>query len=173
MSVAASAFGGLLRLWFPENPIWLIDWELTLFRRFFPALVVTAVFTSVLAVFRSRAVLQLEILALRHQLGVLQRSVKRPTLTAVDRFLWAQLCQFWKDWRSALVVVKPETVIGWHRKGFRLFWTWKVRRGQPGRPPVSKQIRQLIRRMSRENRFGERRASTANSSNSASTSAKP
>ena len=112
---------------------------------------VTALFTSVLAVFRSRAVLQLEILALRHQLGVLQRSVKRPTLTAADRFLWAQLCQFWKDWRSALVVVKPETVIGWHRKGFRLFWTWKVRRGQAGRPPVSKEIRQLIRRMSREN----------------------
>src|SRR6516225_3082103 len=115
--------------WFPENPIWLIDWELTLFRRFSPALVVTALFPSVLAVFRSRAVLQLEILALRHQLGVLQRSVKRPKLTATDRLLWAQLCQFWKDWRSALVVVKPETVIGWHRKGFRLFWTWKVRRG--------------------------------------------
>jgi transposase InsO family protein len=50
-----------------------------------------------------------------------------------------------------LVIVKPETVIGWHRKGFRLFWTWKVRQGQPGRPPVSKEIRQLIRKMSREN----------------------
>jgi transposase InsO family protein len=50
-----------------------------------------------------------------------------------------------------LVIVKPETVIGWHRKGFRLFWTWKVRHGQPGRPPVSKEIRQLIRKMSREN----------------------
>jgi transposase InsO family protein len=49
-----------------------------------------------------------------------------------------------------LVIVKPETVIGWHRKGFRLFWTWKVRHGQPGRPPVSKEIRQLIRKMSRE-----------------------
>jgi hypothetical protein len=50
-----------------------------------------------------------------------------------------------------LVIVKPQTVIGWHRKGFRLFWTWKVRHGQPGRPPVSKEIRQLIRKMSREN----------------------
>jgi putative transposase len=50
-----------------------------------------------------------------------------------------------------LVIVKPETVIGWHRKGFRLFWTWKVRHGQPGRPPVSKEIRQLIRKMSLEN----------------------
>jgi transposase InsO family protein len=50
-----------------------------------------------------------------------------------------------------LVIVKPETVIAWHRKGFRLFWTWKVRHGQPGRPPVSKETRQLIRKMSREN----------------------
>jgi putative transposase len=50
-----------------------------------------------------------------------------------------------------LVIVKPETVTGWHRKGFRLFWTWRVRHGQPGRPPVSKEIRQLIRKMSREN----------------------
>jgi putative transposase len=50
-----------------------------------------------------------------------------------------------------LVLVKPETVIGWHRKGFQLFWTWKVRHGQPGRPPESKEIRQLIRKISREN----------------------
>ena len=55
------------------------------------------------------------------------------------------------EWRSALCIVKPETVIAWHRKGFRLFWTWKVRRGQRGRPAVSKEIRKLIRRMSREN----------------------
>jgi len=50
-----------------------------------------------------------------------------------------------------LVIVKPETVIAWHRKGFRLFWTWKVRHGQPGRPAVPKDVRELIRRMSREN----------------------
>ena len=55
------------------------------------------------------------------------------------------------EWRSALCIVKPDTVIAWHRKGFRLFWTWKVRRGQRGRPPVSKEIRKLIRKMSREN----------------------
>jgi len=109
------------------------------------------VFTSLSALFRSRAALQLEILALRHQLCVLQRSVKRPKLTPADRFFWARLSQFWMAWRSALVIVKPETVIGWHRKGFRLLWTWKVRRGQRGRPPVSKEVRKLIRRMSREN----------------------
>ena len=103
------------------------------------------------AVFKSRTALHLENLALRQQLGVLRRSVKRPKLTSADRLLWMWLCEVWSDWRSALVIVKPETVIAWHRKGFRLFWTWKVRHGQPGRPAVSKDIRELIRRMSREN----------------------
>src|SRR5215472_2540130 len=103
------------------------------------------------AALKSRASLQLENLALRHQLGVLRRSVKRPKLTSADRLLWTWLCEVWSDWRSALVIVKPETVIGWHRRGFRLFWRWKVRRGQPGRPPVPKGVRELIRKMSREN----------------------
>ena len=102
--------------------------------------------------FKSRATLQLENLALRHQLGVLRRAVKRPKLTSADRLLWTWLCEVWSDWRSALVIVKPETVIGWHRNGFRLFWTRRVRHGQPGRPPVSKEIRQLIRQ-SRDNPF--------------------
>jgi transposase InsO family protein len=104
-----------------------------------------------LALFCRRSALQIEILALRHQLVVLQRSVKRPKLTAADRLLWAWLSRVWADWRSALVIVKPETVIAWHRKGFRLFWTWKVRCGQSGRPPVPKDIRDLIRKMSRQN----------------------
>ena len=96
-----------------------------------------AILAAVRDCLRTRAALQIEVLALRHQLNVLQRSVKRPKLTAADRFLWARLSRFWTDWRSALVIVKPETVIAWHCKGFRLVWTWKVRRGQPGRPPVS------------------------------------
>jgi len=103
------------------------------------------------AAFKSRAALQLENLALRHQVNVLRRSVKRPKLTAADRLFWIWLCEVWSDWRSTLAIVKPETVIGWHRKGFRLFWTWKVRRGQRGRPPVPEEVRKLIRRMSREN----------------------
>jgi hypothetical protein len=103
------------------------------------------------AALKSRAALQLENLALRHQLGVLQRSVKRPRLTATDRLLWAWLSEIWAERRSTLVIVKPETVIAWHRKGFRLFWTWKIRHGQPGRPPASKETRELIRRMRREN----------------------
>src|ERR1700686_5034501 len=96
--------------------------------------VVPAVIAFLSSLFRTRAALHLEILALRHQLGVLQRSAKkRPNLTVPDRILWAWLCGVWRDWRSALVIVKPQTVIAWHRKGFRLFWTWKVRHGQPGR----------------------------------------
>src|SRR5258708_35200129 len=79
------------------------------------------------AAFKSQTTLHLENLALRHQLAVLRRSVKRPKLTSADRLLWAWLCEVWSDWRSALVIVKPETVIAWHRKGFRLFWTGKVR----------------------------------------------
>jgi transposase InsO family protein len=108
-------------------------------------------FAAVLASFRNRAALQVELLALRYQLGVLHRSVKRPTLTAADRLFWAWLSELWSDWRTALVIVQPETVIAWHRKRFQLFWTWKVRSGHPGRPAVTKEVRDLIRRMSREN----------------------
>jgi transposase InsO family protein len=129
----------------------LIQWELSAFRQFYPPAVLSAFLASALSLFRTRAALQLEILALRHQLGVLQRSVKRPKLTRFDRMLWVWLCGAWAAWRSALCIVKPDTVIAWHRKGFRLFWTGKVRRGQPGRPAVPKEIRKLIRKMSREN----------------------
>ena len=108
--------------------------------------------STMFSVFRSQAALQVEILALRHQIGVLRRSAKkRPKLTVADRVFWAWLSRAWADWRSALIIVKPETVIAWHRKGFRLFWTWKVRHGQTGRPAVSQEFRDLIRTMSRAN----------------------
>ena len=108
--------------------------------------------TALSSLLKSQMALQVENLALRHQIGVLKRSAKgRPQLTVVDRGLWVWLCSVWRDWRSALVIVKPETVVAWHRKGFRLFWTWKVRHGKPGRPKVAKETRELIRRMSLEN----------------------
>src|ERR1700747_3613258 len=108
------------------------------------------------SIFRSRAALQLENLALRHQIGILLRSArKRPRLTPADRLLWVGLSRLWRDWRSALAIVKPETVVAWHRAGFRRFWTWKVRRGHPGRPVISREVRDLIRRMCRENPGGE------------------
>jgi putative transposase len=112
---------------------------------------IAALFVTLFASFRSRLALQVEILALRHQLGVLQRSIKRAKLTPADRMLWAWLSAVWKEWRSGIFIVKAATVIGWHRMGFRLFWTWKIRRGKPGRPRVPDEIRALIRTMSREN----------------------
>ena len=100
---------------------------------------------------RSRAALQLEILALRHQLQVLQRTrPQRLRLTNVDRWLWALLSRLWSGWRTALVIVKPETVIAWHRRGFRLWWTWKSRR-RMGRPSVTADVRTLIRTMAEAN----------------------
>jgi len=104
------------------------------------------------SIVRSRAELQLENLALRQQINVLRRSIKkRPKLTSGDRLFWVSLSRLWRDWPSTLVIVKPETVLAWHRKGFRLFWTWKVRRGQPGRPGIPPETRDLIHRMCREN----------------------
>src|SRR5450759_3905498 len=100
---------------------------------------------------RSRAALQLEVLALRHQLRVLQRTRPRRLRRAkADRWLWVGLSRIWTGGRTALVIVKPETVIGWHRRGFRLFWTWKSRR-RTGRPTVPRDVRTLIRTMSDAN----------------------
>jgi putative transposase len=94
----------------------------------------------------------MEILALRHQLAVLQRRTnKRASLRTADRWLWVILSRLWIQWRSALVIVKPETVIAWHRKGFRLYWRWKSRAGKSGRPCVSREIRELIQQMSKAN----------------------
>jgi|SRR5271166_996947 len=112
----------------------------------------TTLLAALCSTFRSRAALELENLALRHQIGVLQRSArKRPRLTPMDRLLRVWLSRIWSDWRAALAIVKPETVVAWHRKSFRLFWTWKIRRGQPGRPTVPREGRELIRTMCREN----------------------
>lgn len=97
---------------------------------------------------RDRTVLQLEILALRHQLQVLERTrPRRIRLTRCDRLLWVWLSGVWREWRTAVVIVKPETVLAWHRQGFRLLWTWKSRHRQ-GRPAVPADIRALIRTMS-------------------------
>src|SRR3954467_9095276 len=102
--------------------------------------------------FKTSAQLRLENLALRQHLPVLRRSApKRLKLTPVDRLFWVGLRRVWADWKSALMIVQAETVAAWHRKGFRLFWTWKIRRGQPGRPSVPPEVRHLIRMMSRNN----------------------
>lgn len=112
---------------------------------------------------RNRAALQLEILALRHQLQVLERSrPRRVRLTSADRVLWVWLSRVWDDWRTAVLIVRPETVLAWHRRGFRLFWTWRSRR-RLGRPGVPADVRQLIRTMAEANPLWVPRESTANS----------
>jgi putative transposase len=95
--------------------------------------------------------LALENLALRQQLAVLSRSTKRAKLNNADRAFWLALKKVWPKWSDALVIVKPATVITWHRKGFKLFWRWKSSKKKPGRPRIGREIRVLIRQMSREN----------------------
>jgi len=100
---------------------------------------------------RTRTHMHLEIIALRHQLGVLQRKVPtRPKLDVTDRWLWVALSRFWSNWRSSLVIVKPGTVVAWHRQGFRLYWTWKSRQ-RIGRPKINTEVREIIQRISRAN----------------------
>src|SRR5262245_30576315 len=90
---------------------------------------------------RSQAAMQAEIIALRHQLNVLQRNrPQRLVLNGIDRCFWVWLSRVWCGWRSALIIVKPETVIGWHRQGFRWYWTWKIRHGRAGRPRFRRRL---------------------------------
>jgi transposase InsO family protein len=100
--------------------------------------------------FRSRASLELRLIALQHQLAVLRRQRPgRPQLSSLDRLLWVWLYRVWPQVIDAMILVKPATVVQWHRKGFRLHWRWRSRR--PGRPKIGTEIRALIRRMSRAN----------------------
>ena len=100
---------------------------------------------------RSRIVLHVEVMALRHQVQVQQQShPRRLRLMKADRWLWAWLSTSWPAWRTALVIVKPETVLAWHRQGFRWYWSWKSRR-RIGRPAVPRDVRALIRTMSEAN----------------------
>jgi putative transposase len=111
---------------------------------------VLAMLAGMGAFFRSRSDLALEILALRQQVAVLRRKRPRVLLNSSDRLFWMLLRQFWSSWKSALIVVKPDTVVGWHRAGFRWYWRWKSRRRR-GRPRISPEIRELIVRLAEEN----------------------
>jgi hypothetical protein len=97
---------------------------------------------------RDRTQLVLESIALRHQLAVYKRSVGRPNVTDRDRIFWLTTMRMLKDWRNALVIIQPATVIKWHRNGFRHYWRRKSR-SKPGRPPIAMAV--IIRRMSSEN----------------------
>ena len=112
---------------------------------------ISSLLHSLVSAFETRRSLALENLALRQQLAVLQRSAKRPRVSNVDRGFWVLLRRIWPDWNSVLIIVKPETVVRWHRAGFRRYWTWKSRPRRPGRPSVAPEVRELIRDMSRSN----------------------
>ncbi len=100
---------------------------------------------------RSRIGLQLEILALRHQLAVYQRSLRRPSIRPSDRIFWGWLARHWGRWREVLVFVQPATVLAWQRRRFREHWARLSRRQPPGRPAVSPELHRLIRDISTAN----------------------
>ena len=100
--------------------------------------ILSSVVSFFVSTFRSRLSLQMEILALRHQLAVYQRAGKRPRLRSADRILWAWLARAWCGWREALILVQPQTVITWQRRRFRDYWRKLSQRSEPGRPQVAK-----------------------------------
>jgi putative transposase len=110
-----------------------------------------AFLSALRACVRSRVELQLELLALRQQVHILERSRRtRLRLSPADRVFWVWLSRVWAGWRRPLIIVQPATVLAWHRQGFRWFWTWKSRR-RTGRPRVPADVRALIRAMSETN----------------------
>ncbi len=113
-----------------------------------------ALIRALLSSFRSRRELLLENLALRQQLATFVRT-RRPLIGPADRAFWVVLRSVWSRWADVVVIVKPETVIAWHRAGFRFYWRWLSRKGRrSGRPPLAGEVRDLIRRMANENGWG-------------------
>ena len=103
--------------------------------------------------FKTRAQLEAEIILLRHQVNVLRRRLSpKPKLTVADRFLFVWLYRLFPSVLAAITIVQPETIIRWHRTGFRLYWRWKSR-SRGGRPRVPMEIQRLIREMSLANRL--------------------
>ncbi len=121
------------------------------------------------ALFAKRADLVAENLALRQQLIILHRKTKRPRLKTKDRVFWLWLARSWDGWRESLIVVKPATVVRWHRQGFKYYWAWKSRH-KGGRPAVAPEVRDLIRGCPVPTRCGVLREFTASCSSSASIS---
>ena len=109
------------------------------------------IFGTMIDLLRSRATLEAEILVLRQQINVLRRAnPRRLRFGSIDRLILGGVCRLFPKMYDTLAIVRPDTVIRWHRAGFRLYWRWKSRR-RCGRPPVSLEIRRLIREMSLAN----------------------
>ena len=113
--------------------------------------IVCAFIAFVTTLLRSRLSLQIEIVALRHQLAVYERSARRPRIHPGDRILWSWISRYWSRWRDALMFVRPATVTAWQRKRFRDHWSKLSQRGKPGRPSVAEEVKALIRRISSAN----------------------
>ena len=131
--------------------------------------VVSALLAYLTTWLRSRHSMQLEILALRYQVAVYQRSVPQPCIQPTDRLFWAWLARLWAGWQAALAFVQPRTVIAWQRKRFRDHWRRLSQRGKTGRPAIAKEVRELIRTMWQANPTWGRCALSGNSGNSALT----
>ncbi len=128
---------------------------------------ILSMFAVVCVLFQSRTDTALEVLALRQQVAVIKRKRPHPALNSLDRLFWTTLRRFWYHWADVLIIVKPETVIGWHCAGFHLYWRWRSR-PPDDRPKITEEIRALIRRLAVENPMPPR--STENFKSSASSS---
>ncbi len=107
-----------------------------------------------ISLFRPRKGLRdiaIENFALRQQLAVYQQKKKKPKIFASAKLFWVVLSKISGNWKDTLVIVKPGTVIKWHRQAFKAFWRWKSKRRKPGRPQIDPEIRVLIRQMALEN----------------------
>jgi len=114
--------------------------------------IVVPLLATLMDLLRSRASLQLEVLALRQQLSlVADRDRKRLSFHKSERIFWVWLYRLWPSCLQTLKIFKPDTLVRWHRKGFRLYWTWKSRPRQGGRPAIDPDVRMLIRTMSQNN----------------------
>jgi putative transposase len=144
-SSATSRFRGSAQEWLGWH---LFDDKMRHFTMFALLLSMLSTLRSAL---RTRADLALENLALRQQLANLRCTSARPRLRGIDRAFWLVLSRLWSRWADVLVVVKPDTVVRWHRTGFRLFWRWKSRSRSPAESDTSADVKALIRQMAEAN----------------------
>jgi hypothetical protein len=113
--------------------------------------VVLILLAFITTLFRSHLAMQMELIALRHQVAVYQQSISRPKLQSANRLLWVWLSRLWPGWQQALEFVQPRTVIAWQKKRFREYWRQLSQPGKPGRPVISKEVRELIQGMWQSN----------------------
>src|SRR5438128_7633160 len=112
---------------------------------------ILSLFRMILLILGGYEQVALENIALREQLAIFQRSVRRPKIRPTDRLFWVCLRKVWKEWKSALVIVRPETVLDWQRRRFRRYWSQLSQHKNPGRPRTNADIRKLVRTMAQAN----------------------